>query len=508
MKKLIFIGLCVLHTVSRAFQNAEQSTDWNVKKILMAMHKIFEESPSRRADYERITQATKNDYPLHFCATRWVENTAVAKRAFNIWPKIVAIVDYWHGLPKSKQPGKGDPKKNKSYHVLLQNANPLVPLYFNFFESIAAKLNGFLRGFQSDAPMVPFLVNTLEEVTREFCSKFILDEVMGNSTNTIQLIKIDVFDINKQKVNVDLGFAIKEEINLMKKNGKTKETKLVEFYKAVKKFLATLCNHLLTKTPLQYQFARCCRCLNPHFMSENQSSKKKLFNLILEKLVSSHHFTANQADNAKRQYAHFLQTIVNRNRSSFSDFNVDVSRLDEFLMSYLESCSRFPQLTEIAKFIMVLSHGQSASERGFSANKNLLVENLQEKSIECQRIVVDYMRSNGFQSYEVPITQKLIKCVKESHARYVNDLAERKKNSLNEERSKNLESLDESIRTLHQKTNLLESTIEDLKKASDEYAFKAEDGTKLTSVKQLITKSNALKRAASEKQVELDQCLK
>ena len=165
---------------------------------------------------------------------------------------------------------------------------------------------------------------------------------MGNSTNTIQLIKIDVFDIYKQKVNVDLGFAIKEEINLMKKNGKIKETKLVEFFKGVKKFLATLCNQLLTKTPRQYQFARCCMCLNPNFMSENQSSSKKLFNLILEKLVSSQHFTANQADNAKSQYANFLQTIVNRNRSSFNDFNVDESRLDEFLMSYLESCSRFP----------------------------------------------------------------------------------------------------------------------------------------------------------------------
>ena len=118
------------------------------------------------------------------------------------------------------------------------------------------------------------------------------------------------------------------------------------------------------------------------------------------------------------------------------------------------------------------------------------------------------MRSNGFQSYEVPITQKLIKCVKKSHARNVNDLVERKKKSLNEERSKNLESLNESIRTLHQKKNLLESKIEYLKKASDVYAFKGEDGTKLTSVKRLITKSNALKRAASEKQVELDQCLK
>ena len=60
---------------------------------------------------------------------------------------------------------------------------------------------------------------------------------MGNSTNTIQLIKTDVFDINKQKVNVDLGFAIKEEINLMKKNGKIKETKVME---AVKRLFTRL----------------------------------------------------------------------------------------------------------------------------------------------------------------------------------------------------------------------------------------------------------------------------
>ena len=149
LKKLILIGTCGLYTVSRAFQNAEQSTDWNVKKILMAMHKIFEESPSHRADYERITQATENDYPLHFCATRWVENAAVAKRAFNIWPKIVAIVDYWHGLPKSKQPGKGDPKKSKSYHVLLQII--LILLFhciLNFLNQLQQNLMDFLDDFR------------------------------------------------------------------------------------------------------------------------------------------------------------------------------------------------------------------------------------------------------------------------------------------------------------------------------------------------------------------------
>ena len=118
LNELISIGTCGLRTVSRAFQNAENSKDWNIKKVLSAMHKIFHECPSKRADYEKVSLATEEDYPLLFCATRWVENQLVAKKAQSIWPKIVAVVDFWSTLPKSKQPGGGDPKANKSYHVL------------------------------------------------------------------------------------------------------------------------------------------------------------------------------------------------------------------------------------------------------------------------------------------------------------------------------------------------------------------------------------------------------
>ena len=74
-------------------------------KIYNNMHKIFNESPSRRADYERILCATKEDYPLLFCSTRWVENANVVKIAQKIWPKLVAVVEYWSTLPKNNQPG-------------------------------------------------------------------------------------------------------------------------------------------------------------------------------------------------------------------------------------------------------------------------------------------------------------------------------------------------------------------------------------------------------------------
>ena len=119
LNELISIGTCGLHTVSRAFQNAENSTDWNIKNVLSAMHKIFHESPFRRADYEKVSLATKEDYPLLFCATRWVKNQLVATKAQSIWPKIVAVVNIWSTLPKYKQPGSGDPKANKRYQVML-----------------------------------------------------------------------------------------------------------------------------------------------------------------------------------------------------------------------------------------------------------------------------------------------------------------------------------------------------------------------------------------------------
>ena len=57
-----------------------------------------------------------------------------------------------------------------------------------------------------------------------------------------------------------------------------------------------------------------------------------------------------------------------------------------------------------------------------------------------------------------------------------------------------LESLNESIFSLKQKKTLLESMIADLKMDSDKFAYKAKHEIKLISVKQLISKSNALKR--------------
>ena len=71
----ISIGRCGLHTIPGAFQNGAKS--WSVEKVLQAISKILDQSPSLRADFDKVTNSTS--YPLQFCQHRWVKNENVVR---------------------------------------------------------------------------------------------------------------------------------------------------------------------------------------------------------------------------------------------------------------------------------------------------------------------------------------------------------------------------------------------------------------------------------------------
>ena len=192
---------------------------------------------------------------------------------------------------------------NKSFQVLLENSgNAFIRFCFLFFEEVSSKLNTFLRRFQTDAPMVPFLIDTLEEIVREMCRKFILDDVMEKSTSTTTLIKLNILDRRGSKLN-------------------------------------TFLRRFQTDAPM------------------------------VPFLIDT------------------LEEIV---REMCRKFIVD------------DVMEKSTSTTTLIKLNIL-------DRRGFSVNKSLLVENMHAKSLVCQRIVVDHMKSNGYNSYDVPIDKKLIK---------------------------------------------------------------------------------------------------
>ena len=188
---------------------------------------------------------------------------------------------------------------------------------------------------------------------------------------------------------------------------------------------------------------------------------------------------------------------------------MDKDRVDAFLMKYLVLLpSSFGSLTKVVKTLLILSHGQAQVERGFSINSELLVDNLSNESLIAQRIKTDHMRQKGLQSHEVNITQALLKHVKCARSRYFSAQSERAQGNVKDKRQLDIQELEKDIASTNEHILLLESTISQLNKEGDLVALEAENKKTHSEMKYALAKSNSLKRAANEKQLEMETSMK
>ena len=95
-------------------------------------------------------------------------------------------------------------------------------------------------------------------------------------------------------------------------------------------------------------------------------------------------------------------------------------------------------------------------------------------------------------------TAKLLSHVKQARSRYFNDQKEDSMQRVQSGRDVKMKQIDDiNIRQLQDTINSLETT-------ANEYAFEDEEKSTIAEIKNFLSKSNALKRAATEKQNLLD----
>lgn len=174
-------------------------------------------------------------------------------------------------------------------------------------------------------------------------------------TSTTKLLELYFLDKNIYRQNVDVGFAIGHVIRQLKKDGKINNASAIKFKSDARNFLATLCNHIVNKSPLQSHFAHCTRALNPVNMVDTPESCKNLFDRMLQKLVEYKHIQPTIADGAKQELNVFLTFAVKENKSEFRNFDLNVSRLDVFFMRFLKDNNRYKNLLSVVKLIMTLA---------------------------------------------------------------------------------------------------------------------------------------------------------
>ncbi|KAJ8892936.1 hypothetical protein PR048_005517 [Dryococelus australis] len=95
-------------------------------------------------------------------------------------------------------------------------------------------------------------------------------------------------------------------------------------------------------------------------------------------------------------------------------------RLDNFWSTLLSGFS-VPDLLNFVKKVLILSHGNASVERGFSVNKELVVENQAQKALVAQRQVYDGVVASGG-LHDLKVCKKMIHCARNASRLYAEAL--------------------------------------------------------------------------------------
>lgn len=170
-KELLDVGSCGLHILHGAFKDGVRSIGWDIIKYMRGIYNIFKDVPARRALFTMYSGGTV--FPLKFCGHRWLENTDVAQRAMEITPHIRKFV-------QGAQKDKNEPTSASYQDVKNCLSDSLLMAKLAFFKSVAAEVEPFLREFQSDSPMVPFLYTSLSQMVRNIMERFMKIDILKN----------------------------------------------------------------------------------------------------------------------------------------------------------------------------------------------------------------------------------------------------------------------------------------------------------------------------------------
>ena len=237
---------------------------------------------------------------ISFCATRWVEDEEVAKRAIELWPNIVKVVKHWQSLSKSKCP-----KNVSNEKLVMHHLDKYVPLKMQFFQDVASHLNCFVEVFQTNNPMVPFLEKSLVDVFQLLLKMVVKPEVLKETGTSLKLVNLDLSK-SSNLVPCELIKLPTARKALLSSTSFTNDPNKRSFNKDCKSMIVSMISKLQERSSLKYGLARFASSLSPENMINNLNRSVDFFDKIVDGLYKGAWISSKQADDAKKQYFQFI----------------------------------------------------------------------------------------------------------------------------------------------------------------------------------------------------------
>jgi hypothetical protein len=486
----IDIGSCGLHTIHNAFRSGLVASKWELSHFFSSLSWLFKDTPARREDYTRLTGSS--DFPLDHCPHRWVENVMVAERALKVWPHVKQFIKSL--LAEKKAPN------TKSFEFLQNCLNDhFLTARIECFISIAKTLQPFLKKFQSDAPMLPFMAHELFNLLRSLLQRFVAPEVFKKECSSVATLLCLDMSTTKNLLppsDVDIGFKSKAAVKEIKT--KVSQRDIFQFQMESRDFLKAVVTKIIDKTPIKNKIVQNLDWLQPKcIVNDCQACVKQLEN-VMSCLVSIGRINPDHCDNIKMQFLQWQCSISASYSSIFSSFCCSTDRLDTFFSQYMGHNEDYSLLWSLARTLLMLSHGQATVERGFSVNKEVMLVNMHEKTVVAKRLICDHVASVGGLS-NVSISSGLLIAAAGARTKYrlfLEEKAELEKQKSNKQKRDDSQQELDGLKT---KKARLEKDISSLTESADKLAEKAEN----TNSHKFLIESNAMRRAAKSKNEQL-----
>ena len=150
--------------------------------------------------------------------------------------------------------------------------------------------------------------------------------------------------------------------------------------------------------------------------------------------------------------------------------------------------------------IFCLSYGQSAVERGFSANKEYIKENQSEYCLVSLRIIHNHLTFKKVTASSITITADMITSVRSARLRYEQCQLKTSKNKTATEKQLKRKIVTDELKQVKQKKICLQESVCELVKDADKLSLNAEEKNDLS----LLSRSNDLLKLANCKRKDID----
>lgn len=355
--------------------------------------------------------------------------------------------------------------------------DPLLKSKLHFFVYVSKIIEPFLKLYQTDRPMLPFLARDLKSLLKDLLEIICVSESLKNVAE-VSLEGSNLLDPSQ----INIGHRAQQESLLIK----ISQGQRYQFRKDIQKCVIAIVNKIREKSPLAKIIVQNAFCLSPRTMadaSEDRKGKKcgilkSAFKVVVKHLSERNVIDCDDVDTTLRGYSKFLDRLCEGDFSDFKTFSYkkEDSRVENLFFKCLSDDGDFAHLWRVIELLLLLSHGQASVERGFSTNKKCTDVNLSKESLRGRRLVTQAVKEAG-SATKIVITPSLLTYASAARGKYRAILEEKKEEEKKEkeqmEREQKKRKANEALKPLQDKRHRLLVEAENLEKSSKKNLAKA-----------------------------------